>query len=276
MQREIHASAAGSRDAEIDRQREVMKWDFANRMANQEMERLEAGARMKLAAVLHTAEALAEQTHSQHSQFVASMGGSALDHHNAATQEEATNEHDATIVPPYPTQSSPEMNPYDRVAENSSTEYRSDVNVNPLQSQTVVNAANPAVTSLSGATTSTPQTSCASDPVGYYRSLQEDIRRGVQVSQAHQQHTIANLNSRYAKALLHDEEDSHTDVTEPICDDEDVASVDAEPLLRPEAKRPTGLSTRWGYEVSVTSETTQSSSMTKALLRAQPRGFYSK
>lgn len=281
MQREIYAAAAGTRDAEMDRQREVMKWDFANRMANQEIERLEAGARMKLASVLQSAEALSEQANAQQRQFVDSIGGSALADQkvgNTTPDDHISPTEIKPAVPPYPPRSPEGMQsmaaagPKDEVSMKPSTHStiaRPDIHSNTMKTDTQPQT----YQTNTSATTSTPPSSCAADPIGYYRELQENIRRTVQQSHEQQRNTIAGLNSRYARALLHDDEDDNeTEVTEPICDDA-VASEDDDSMrpkiIRPEAKR------TWSYEASVTSDTTQSSSMTKALLAKQPRGFFS-
>lgn len=82
LQHEMQAAQANSRDANIDREKEMTKWDFADRMASHEVERLEQGARMKLAMMMATSgattplegAAAAQQPPQQRSGFAPTSG----------------------------------------------------------------------------------------------------------------------------------------------------------------------------------------------------------
>ena len=338
MQRELHAAAAATRDAEIDRQREVMKWDFADRMANTEMERLEAGARMKLASVIHSAEALAAASQAQQQQFLNAMrrgeeqraadggdgGGSPIADdgsasffggsvHLGATSHQtgspiSSKEKDSyagvissrfgsarasqVVSPPFPHELPPhqqrsaggggaaaffghsasaeEQNRREDEAaaaaeyhRHQSSTYadereaaeaeaeRGHVSSTTDEQQTgssdsakaaaaarnshshqehQYNTVDTSTTASGGGAHNHSAAAIAADPVGYYRCLQEEIRHQVAQSQRQQQATIASLNSRYARALLHDDDDDNddynagalTEVTEPVCDDTSV------------------------------------------------------
>eukprot|EP00331_Platyophrya_macrostoma_P032396 CAMPEP_0176455018 /NCGR_PEP_ID=MMETSP0127-20121128/30348_1 /TAXON_ID=938130 /ORGANISM="Platyophrya macrostoma, Strain WH" /LENGTH=309 /DNA_ID=CAMNT_0017844517 /DNA_START=22 /DNA_END=951 /DNA_ORIENTATION=- len=63
------------------------------------------------------------------------------------------------------------------------------------------------------ATTST----CESDPIEYYRRLQESIRTGVESAKREQQQQLRALRSRFGQQVLRDDDES--DLTEELVDD---------------------------------------------------------
>lgn len=263
LQAEINAASGNARDAEIDRQREIMKWNFADRMANQEIERLEAGARMKLTSIIQSATAIAEdsrshQFHHNSTSALHTEGGYPKTptneevgiveshHHTPYTSWKVESslpvaDESEVNAQPAKTMRTPPRKPVISTQKQTSNfgmnESSTIHNVDVTKSTDTTNQKykmqkSAAVTNASTATTSTPQSSCGSDPSEYFRNLQATVNQKIQSNQELHKTAVEGLKSKYAQFLMgqQHEDDNRSDltsVTEPDVDSSSDAAADS-------------------------------------------------
>lgn len=254
LQHEINSAVQTTRDAQVDRDRETMKWDFSDRMSMQEIERLEMGAKLKLNTIVSTANLLSDS--SAHNCLAgvqdsrdnvmgeppivlppaylepassaqlrspppppAPQGG---DGYGAKRNEVAApvrcDSQTMTELPPLPP-------PSNRSDTSSSAVPRCPASApHPHDSDEINENVCPQIPhevggpSASSSTDTSAPTSCEMDPIAYYKQLQESIRLGVESAQKEQKQRLAQLQSQFAQRLA-DKESASSEVTEPQVDD---------------------------------------------------------
>ena len=228
VQEEVAAANATIRDAEIDRQRETMKWDFSDKMTHQEMARLEDAARHRLSTVLTVTNEDINAERDLHMSLAAehniSIGASRLNQSgmsNQGQQQQRRHEDQGstllTTVPPIPEVAAPRpttMPPDPQEPAHAVPHFTASVRNLPQQQQSPPTTSTPASSrgtstgqrqgsNPTGTTTTTetsmPPSSAGSDPIGYYRNLQQRIQEGVSKAQEEQRTALEGLQTSYAR-----------------------------------------------------------------------------
>lgn len=233
LQHEVNAASQSARDADVDRRREVTKWDFSDRMSTQEMTRLEAGARLKLQTMLKTTAVLADGSSADVVQLAVDenavpqvLPDSLIEEHLAA---EHLRKQQWTAPPPLPVVQSVRATNYRHDREALSPPHRDNQTMTELPP--LPPASSSSSCSAKPASHAAPQphvhhhvaveykggsedseappqppesgstSTCASDPLHYYQQLQRTIQQGVARAQREQKQRLEALESRFARHL---------------------------------------------------------------------------
>ena len=236
LQMELCAASGSAKDADIDRQREETKWSFAERMSAQEIDRLEIGARMKLATMMATANVIggnppppeilqtsyggaggsSSSIHQHHVDPSSNSHRISLHHPSVSPTSQAApktpvNEHPRPAVENHQrpkvisrdaSTEPPQQGAVPR-EQGTMTEQPLPPVAPPQQRQPSVGTSVPAKqSSTSTSDTSVPTSSCDADPIHYYRQLQGQIKERVEQTQREQQEALSALRSRFARQLV--------------------------------------------------------------------------
>jgi hypothetical protein len=250
LQHEVNAASQSARDADVDRRREVTKWDFSDRMSAQEMTRLEAGARLKLQSMLKTTAVLADGSGGDVLQLAVDehavppiLPDSLIEEHLAAEQLRKQQQQQASAVPP-PVVQSVRAAQYHHDRHAAPAPHRDSQTMTELPPLPPVPASSSSSCSAKPASHDAPQphahhdvaeydeteeseappqppgsgstSTCASDPLHYYQQLQRTIQQGVARAQREQKHRLEALESRFAQHLGSEgeEESGSSELTE--------------------------------------------------------------